>query len=187
MERGSEYRLKRLFVGIAMPDHIRSSLVNLHKTFPGFRWNDWNQMHITLKFIGDVNREVEDAIVQTLEGVRVEPFYLAVNGLGCFPNRDRPAILWAGLGSAHPRLFQLKKKLDDALLHIGVEPEKRPFHPHITLARCKEAAAGAVHQFVKNRRDFGTAPFKVTGIHLYSSKLNPTGSEYTQEAYWSFD
>ncbi len=172
MERDSEYRLKRLFVGIAMPDHIRSSLLNLHKTFPGFRWNDWSQMHLTLKFIGDADREVENAIVQALEGVQVEPFFLAVNGLGCFPNRGCPAILWAGLGSGHPRLFQLKKKLDDTLFQIGLEPEKRAFHPHITLARCKEAASGAVHQFVKNHRDFGTAPFKVTGINLYSSKLN---------------
>ncbi len=179
------HRSKRLFVGITLPTYIVSEIDKLTEPLPGFRWMANEQRHVTLKFIGDAGVGDEEAIRRVLGVVRVEPFFLAVDGVGCFPGRGRPGILWAGLGKGHPRLFQLHKKVEDGLYGIGFIPENRTFHPHITLARCKEAAPGSVFQFVKDHRDFTTAPFKVEGFNLYSSQLHSTGSTYTVEEHWS--
>ena len=184
MEGNLGQLFKRLFVSISLPDYILARLESLPKTIPGIRWMGENQLHVTLKFIGDTDEAMEGNIIKALGKVRVEPFYISVSGLGCFPRRGRSGVLWAGLGKGHPRLFQLQKKVEDSLFGIGIEPENRGFHPHITLARCKEASPGAVHQFVKEKRDFETAPFKVEGFGLYSSRLKPAGSIYTREEYW---
>jgi len=184
MEGNCAQLFKRLFVSISLPDYVLARLESLPKTIPGIRWMGENQMHVTLKFIGDTDEDMEGNIIKALGKVRVERFYIFVTRLGCFPGRGRPGILWAGLGKGHPRLFQLQKKVEDSLFGLGIEPDTRAFQPHITLARCKEASPGAVHQFVKDNRDFETAPFKVEGFGLYSSHLKTAGSIYTKEEYW---
>ncbi|MES2693474.1 MAG: RNA 2',3'-cyclic phosphodiesterase, partial [Verrucomicrobiota bacterium] len=104
-----------------------------------------------------------------------------VEGVGTFPPNRPPQVLWIGIGSGHPRLFQLRQRVDDALLSSGLQIDLRTFHPHITLARTNEAAAKSVAHWLHTHRDFAAPPFRVESFDLYSSELRPGGSIYTLE------
>ena len=111
-------------------------------------------------------------------------FLLPIEGLGSFPPVGHPHAVWAGVASAHPRLFQLHKRIEDALFNIGIEPEKRIYHPHITIARVNHAADETVRQFLKKHPDFGAAPFKVEQFHLMRSEVIEGKRTYTIERTW---
>ncbi|MCB1120304.1 MAG: RNA 2',3'-cyclic phosphodiesterase, partial [Verrucomicrobiae bacterium] len=89
-----------------------------------------------------------------------------------------PAVLWAGLGTAHPHLFQLHKQVDDALFAIGIEPDRRIYRPHITLSRCKGTSRESLHPFLRENAAFETAPFRVERFHLVSSEWGANGPRY---------
>jgi 2'-5' RNA ligase len=112
--------------------------------------------------------------------VRVEPFLLPVEGVGTFPPKAPPRVLWIGVGSGHPRLHQLRQRLDDALLAAGlIDLDVRTFHPHVTLARCSESAAPAVTPWMHQHQDFSAPPFRVTAFDLCASELHPAGAVHT--------
>lgn len=177
---------KRLFVGISLPDHLKMRIRRLRRPIPEFRWTPEGNLHLTLRYIGDVEGTLAERIEEILRPIRVEPFILPVKGIGCFPRHGRPRILWAGCHSGHPRLFQLHKRIVDSLLALGIEAERRAYHPHVTIARTARAKPGAVKQFMRDHRDFETAPFKVEGFTLFSSVLSIQGPTYTEEASVSF-
>ena len=181
-----EREAKRLFIGISVPVHVKSSIRRIQRKIPEFRWLPQANLHLTLRFIGDVDRELEERIVEILSPIRVEPFILPVKEVGCFPRRGRPRIVWVGHEKGHPRLFQLQKQIEDTLVALGIEAETRAYHLHVTIARTARAKPGAVKQFVKDNREFETAPFKVESFTLFSSKLSSEGAEYTEEATYSF-
>jgi 2'-5' RNA ligase len=89
--------------------------------------------------------------------------------------------VWIGVGSGHPHLFQVYKRVQEAALGAGLEPELRSWHPHITLARCREVSRQALQPFLKKTADFDAGLIKVGNFHLYSSKLLPSGSVHTRE------
>ena len=178
---------KRLFIGISAPNHVKSSIRRIRHQLPEFRWVPEDNLHLTLRFIGDVDAELAERIVELLSPIRVELFILPVKQVGCFPRRGRPGIVWVGHDKGHPRLFQLQKQIEDTLVALGVEAETRAYHPHVTIARTARAKPGAVKQFVRDNRNFETAPFKVEGFTLFSSKLSSEGAQYTEEAFFSFN
>ena len=173
---------KRLFVGISLPDHVKLRVGRLRRGFPHFRWVPEGNLHLTLRYIGDVDGALAERIEEILRPIRVEPFILPVKGIGCFPRRGRPLILWVGCHRGHPRLFQLHKRIEDSLLALGIEADSRAYNPHVTIARTAKAKPGAVRQFIHDHRDFETAPFKVEGFTLFSSVLSAQGPVYTPEA-----
>ena len=177
---------KRLFVGISLPDHVKLRVGRLRRGFPHFRWVPEGNLHLTLRYIGEVDVPLAARIEEILRSIRVEPFILPVKGTGCFPRRGPPRILWVGCHRGHPRLFQLHKRIEDSLLSMGIEAESRAYHPHVTIARTAKAKPGAVKQFIHDHRDFETAPFKVEGFTLFSSVLSTQGAAYTREASFSF-
>lgn len=182
---GHMFRGKRLFLSIDLPDYVKESLVNLREdALRGFHWVPWERLHLTLKFIGDVPGQFQDKIEEAIDPIEVKPFLLPIEGLGCFPPKGKPHAIWAGLDSAHPHLFQLHKRIEDALFSIGIEPEKRIYHPHITLARVNHAAEETVHQFLKRHQGFGAAPFKVTHFQLLRSEVIDGHRAYTSERDW---
>jgi 2'-5' RNA ligase len=179
------FRGKRLFLSIDLPDYVKDSLERLTEdSVKGFHYVPRDRFHLTLKFIGDIPGQFQSEIEAAIDPIEVHPFLLPIEGLGSFPPNGKAHAVWAGVSSAHPRLFQLHKKIEDALFGIGIEPEKRIYHPHITIARVNHAADETVKQFIKRHPDFGAAPFKVEEFHLMQSALIDGRRVYTRERTW---
>ena len=172
---------KRLFVAIDLPDIVKGSLVRLDPQMRGVRWLRSEQMHLTLSFLGQVDASAEETLGDKLKEIHWSAFFLPVAGIGTFPSKGRPNIIWIGVGTGHPHLFQLHKRVQDAALAAGLEPELRPWHPHITLARCRDVSAESIRPFLKNNADFDAGMIHVESFCLYSSALTPAGSIYTPE------
>ena len=170
---------ERLFIAIPLPEAVRDQLAQLAEPLPGVNWTRPEQLHLTLRFLGDVPTDIITAMSRRLATVKVEPFVLPIEGLGTFPPNRPPRVLWIAVGSGHPRLFQLRQRIDDALLAAGLQLDVRTFHPHVTLARCTENAAPAIGHWVHAHRDVAAPPFRVESFELYSSELRPAGAVHT--------
>jgi 2'-5' RNA ligase len=177
-------RGKRLFIAIDPPDYTRQRLAGLRAELRGFHWVDPDRLHLTLKFIGDTSGQEQEAISAALAGIKVGAFMLPVQGVGAFPAGARTHAVWVGLEHGHPRLFQLHKRIEDALFAIGIEPEKRAYQPHLTIARVGPAAPETIRQYLKRHQDFATAPFRVTAFHLYRSEATADGRRHVVEQSW---
>ena len=167
--------MHRLFVAIRPPGPIREQLLDLMEGVPELRWQQDEQLHLTLRFIGEVERPVAEDIAAALERVSFERFSIALSGVGKF-EKHRHGALWAGV---HPRenLKALNAKIERACQSAGVEPERRAFHPHITLARWKGKAPG-VSSFLEQYGGLSSAPWGVGEFILYESRLGREGAHY---------
>jgi RNA 2',3'-cyclic 3'-phosphodiesterase len=168
---------ERLFIAVPLPAVVRDQLTALYAPVRGIVWTRLEQLHLTLRFLGDVDLSLGETLETALARVRVESFVLPVAGIGSFPPRGPARVLWIGVGHGHPRLHQLRQQIDDAVLSTGLAMDVRFFHPHVTLGRVKdEIPPGAAAQFLKRHADFEAAPFKVTSFQLYASELRPAGA-----------
>lgn len=113
---------KRLFVAIDLPDSTRQLLADLDPHIRGVRWTEPEQMHLTLGFFGDVPDNVELKLREKLSAIEFGAFFLNVNGIGAFSSKGAPKIIWIGVGKAHPHLFQIHKRVQEAALAVGIEP-----------------------------------------------------------------
>ena len=179
----SESNDLRLFVAIDIPEEHKTTLLKAQKAFPGLPWTSAKQIHLTLRFIGEVDVDQFDRITECLNNVSATPFELCPAGTGFFPDAAKPSIFWFGLQES-PALLKLKQKVDAALKKsIGLSPETRSFVPHVTLLRFKthpseELVAALSAKF----SDLGMAEFKVNAFSLYSSQLSNSGAVYVKEA-----
>jgi len=155
---------KRLFVAIDFPQSVRRLFADL-----------------ALGFFGDVPEDVDAKFREKLSAIRFSAFFLPLAGVGTFPPKGPPKIIWIGIGRGHPHLFQLHKRVTDAALAVGLEPDLRPFHPHITLARCRDVSAQSVRKFLQTNGDLDAGMIHVESFHLYSSQLTPAGPIHTRE------
>ena len=172
---------KRLFVSIELPLAITRLLAEFNPHLRGVRWLAPEQMHLTLSFLGNVSAETEEKLRANLSAISWKAFFLPLSGLGTFPGKGRPNVLWLGVGHGHPHLFQLHKRVQEAALAAGLEPDLRAFHPHITLARCRDVSADAIRPFLKAHTGFDAGMIHVESFCLNSSELTPAGSAYTRE------
>jgi 2'-5' RNA ligase len=177
----------RLFVALDLPEAVRRALAeliaNLAPKSSGARWVKAENLHVTLKFIGHVDGDKLRPIQDALAALRsAEPVNLEFHGIGFFPNEYHPRVVWCGV-QASPNLSALAADIDRALEPLGVEPETRPYTPHLTLARFKTEegvsdlvdAANAMKSY-----DFGGA--HESNFHLYESLLKPSGAQYNRLA-----
>ncbi|MFD1611097.1 RNA 2',3'-cyclic phosphodiesterase [Sphingomonas tabacisoli] len=168
--------MHRLFVAIRPPADIRSRLLGLMQGVKGARWQDDEQLHITLRFIGEVDgRQAEDAAA-VLDSVRASPVSVAVAGVGSFGSRGRTNAIWAGV-RPHEPLAHLHRKIDQALVRTGLEPERRAYLPHITLARFGRESGG-VEAFLADHAGLASPPFEIAAFGLYESHLGHEGASY---------
>ncbi|CAN5419281.1 RNA 2',3'-cyclic phosphodiesterase [soil metagenome] len=174
-------RAKRLFVSLDLPETIAAALVRLDPALPGVRWLGAAQMHLTLAFFGQVGAEAEERLREQLLAIKFGSFFLPLHGIGAFPGRGHPRILWLGVGRGHPHLFQLHKRVTDAALAAGLEPDLRSWHPHITLARCQHVSRAALQPFLRGQAEFDGGFCPVESFHLKSSEPRLGGSFYTDE------
>ena len=172
---------KRLFVAIDLPEPTRQLLASVDPHIRGVRWIDPVQMHLTLAFFGDVADEIALALREKLSAIEFGAFFLTIDGVGTFPAKGAPKIIWIGVGKAHPHLFQIYKRVHEAALTAGLEPELRPWHPHITIARCRDVAPQALRKFLQSNEDLDAGMIRVDAFYLYSSKLTPAGPIHTRE------
>lgn len=168
--------MHRLFVGFRPPPAIRAQLLALAGGVPGARWQSDEQLHCTLRYIGEVERPVAEEVAIALGNVRFAPFELTVAGVGEFDSRGRPNALWAGL-RPHETVTQLHQKIDQALVRLGLAPERRAYLPHVTLARMN-AGAGTNDRFLETHAGLASAPFVVDSFLLYESHLGRDGASY---------
>ncbi|OAN63832.1 RNA 2',3'-cyclic phosphodiesterase [Sphingomonas sp. TDK1] len=168
--------MHRLFVGFRPPSAIRAQLLALAGGVSGARWQKDDQLHCTLRYIGEVERPVAEDVATALGAVRFAPFELALAGVGEFDSRGRPNALWAGL-RPHDKVAQLHQKIDQAMVRLGLPPERRAYLPHITLARMN-APAGANARFLDTHAGLASAPFPVDSFLLYESHLGREGASY---------
>jgi 2'-5' RNA ligase len=172
---------KRLFVAIDPPDSMRQLLASLDPHIRGVRWTEAAQMHLTLAFFGNVQEDFELELRGKLVAIEFGAFFLSVAGVGTFAARGAPKIIWIGLGKAHPHLFQIHKRVQEAALAVGIEPELRPWHPHITIARCRDVAPQSLRKFLQSNAEFDAGMIHVEAFHLYSSVLTPAGPIHMRE------
>ena len=179
----------RLFVVLEMPSAVRTNFATLMNDLRTMdakssgkkpRWTRPENLHVTLKFIGNVVPEKLDGIRTALAGVRSErPVELRFRGLGFFPDAERPQIVWAGVAGSQ-NLGAIAADIDRGLAELGVPSEQRAFIPHLTLARCEPGAISSRSRAAIEKeaaRDFGE--LRADKFHLIESKLKPSGAEYT--------
>ncbi len=174
----------RLFVAIEIPSEIRSALAAFLKELRGIapqaKWVRAENLHVTLKFLGETEAAKVSALESALGSIRSgEPVGLEFRGLGFFPSEKRPRVFWAGM-EASTNLKPLAEEIDRGLHQLGFPLEDRPFAPHLTLARFNPPGLppklGSVVREHSSRR-FGSLTARE--FHLIESKLKSTGAEYT--------
>jgi 2'-5' RNA ligase len=169
--------MHRLFVAIRPPPTIRSALLAVAGGIGGARWLDDEQIHLTLRFIGEVDRHVARDVDAALAAVHHPGFRIAISGIGTFDRRGVVEIVWAGISPQEP-VKALHNKIDQALSRAGLVPESRAYLPHITLARLNRSS-GSVGDFFAEWGGLSTPQFDVGSFALFESRLTPEGAVYT--------
>ncbi len=175
--------MHRLFVAIRPPEAIRDLLIDAMDDSPELRWVHDDNLHITLRFIGEVERPLADDIASSLGRVRSDPFELRAIGVGMFEQRNGGA-LWAGIQPKQP-VAGLAAKIERACVSAGAVPEHRAFHPHITLARWNRRSTLAANAFLERNRALASPPFAVEHFTLFESRLSRHGAHYEQVASYA--
>ncbi|MFC1563876.1 RNA 2',3'-cyclic phosphodiesterase [candidate division KSB1 bacterium] len=174
----------RTFIAVKIPSVIQQVISDFQKSvseeIPGIRWIKPENIHITLKFIGEIKEELVDRIIRDVMNVPQgeKKFDLSISGTGVFPNLKRPRIFWIGINRGSKKLSKLASCIEDRLIPMGIQKEKRSFKPHITIGRFKNIPhISGLSEFV-SPEVFGECEFPVSEFHLMKSTLMPTGAEY---------
>ena len=178
----------RLFVAIELSEAVAASALDLisrlrstaAKLAPQSRitWLTAERLHITVRFIGQVEDSKSDAVRGVLAAVPGERFDLTIAGVGTFPPKGGPRVVWAGLTAGRPQLISLEKLVSARLLEAGVPPDERPFSPHLTLARVRDTKGLRAGTLVEPVRDLVLGSTPVDAITLFESRLSPKGPTY---------
>lgn len=183
----------RIFISIELPEEARTALSGVQKDFekcsPDIKWVKPGNIHLTLKFLGDIEDEIAENITSIMRKIcsRFPPFILTIQGVGMFPNVRSPRVLWIGL-DGNDVLSALQREVEDGLEPLGFKSEKRKFTPHLTLGRFRSSIGKdclrKVMEGQANNR-FGT--ISVLSVALMRSDLHPGGARYTKisEAFLS--
>lgn len=176
----------RAFVAIKPPPDLRQAIETIRHALDtradNWRWVKPENVHLTLKFFGNVATDAVAPITQAMQRAveGQEAFRLTLRTLGCFPSATRPRVLWMGLDDPRRTLVSLYQRLEDALEKQGFSPEKRPFHPHLTLARTKrEMAPGTLGDIIRTYQDQQFGTINIEQIVLFQSQLHRDGAVYT--------
>jgi len=175
----------RLFVALDLPWELRQRVAMLSGAgIPGARWVPPENFHITLRFIGETPAYRAEEIDHTLAALKARSFTLTLAGVGTFARSGRSTQLWVGV-ERNPSLDHLQSKIESALQRIGLEPERRRFAPHISLARLDNAVEGKLAEFVQAHNLFRADPVPIEHFTLFSSLLGKEQAVYTPEVEYT--
>lgn len=171
----------RLFVGIELPEVVRARLAAFAGGIPNVRWIAPENIHLTLRFIGEVDEDVGHDVDEALAAVAAPAFAFELAGFDTFGNGRRAHTLWAGV-ERNPALVHLRDKVESALVRVGLAPETRKFSPHVTIARLNDAPVGRLKDFLARNGLFRSGPIPCDRFVLFSSHLGRSGATYAVEA-----
>ncbi len=177
--------MHRLFIALRPPAAMRDALFDIQDGVEAARWQDDEQLHLTLRYIGDVERPVAEDIALALQAVRAPAFDLALSGVGQFDAGRRGRVLWAGV-TPHDAVTALHRKVDHALVRLGLSPEGRAFLPHVTLARLNKSS-GPTEAFLGANAGLASPPMRFDHFLLYESHLGHAGAWYEAAARYPLD
>lgn len=174
--------MPRLFTGISLPDTLRDELGLCQSGLQGARWIERGDLHLTLRFFGDMSPQQANELAEALQDLSFAPFQLQLEGVGVF-------------GSKAPRMVYVTALPTEALLHLqrahevlaqrlGFPPERRKFTPHITLARVRRSPVHAVRDYLSRQLSYAHLSFEVQGFELFSSKESRGGGPYVVEGHY---
>lgn len=169
--------MHRLFVGIDPPFEVKDALMDIMGGVLGARWQAEDQLHITLRFLGERTPRDANDIAECLSYVNASPVAIGLEGIGQFDRKGRPESLWVGVRPADD-IRRLQKKVSRNLEGVGVKPEGRSYLPHITIARFSRGQ-GPLDAFMQTHGGFRIAPFMVSEFCLYESHLTQEGAVYS--------
>lgn len=168
--------MPRLFAAIRPPEPVRDALLDAMGGIDGARWQDDEQLHCTLAFLGAVEGGQVDPLIKELEAVESDQFAVEAAGVGHFERKGLPAAVWAGVPLTEP-LAQLQRRVVRACRSAGLAPERKHYRPHITLARLPRSA-GPIGDWLARNGRLRAGPWEVAGFTLYESSLSPAGAVY---------
>lgn len=178
----------RVFCAVALPDALKE-LVSQHiallrQAIPDVRasWDRPEKLHITLKFLGDIERSRVPSLSHAAESAAqtVKPFELSIEGAGAFPTHGPPRVLWLGICDSSGGLAHLHKQLEEECARENFKREQRPFHPHLTIARLRSPGGARRLAALHQETGFNPQTFNVRELLVIRSELGPSGSRYTE-------
>lgn len=176
----------RLFIAIELDEEIRAELFAeikyLKSHFPEIRWVRPENLHITMKFLGNIaENEIEDiSEIMDIAAEKNPPFSAEIQDLGCFPHVERPRIVWAGCRQGSLEISNIVSCLDEKLKLLGYKPEKRNFTPHITIGRVKKPAqAMGIEEIINDAQQIDFGILDVSAITLFMSELKKEAPRYS--------
>lgn len=172
--------MKRLFVAVDIPPEMKALITSIGHGLPDTRWVPPEQIHLTIRFIGEVEGSIFKTIANSLAEVCSDPPLLRIKGIGHFPPRRSPKVLWVGV-EHNDLLLRLRRRIDASLVKSGLAPEGRKFSPHITIARLRNPPIKRIADFMAVHSMFALPPFPVEEFHLYSSLLSNRGAVHQIE------
>ncbi|WP_338663644.1 RNA 2',3'-cyclic phosphodiesterase [Pararoseomonas sp. SCSIO 73927] len=170
----------RLFVALALPEELRTQLSMLTGGIQGARWVPPENYHLTLRFIGEVEGWRADEVDEALSAIRCKPFELSLRGVGTFEKAGRIETLWIGVEKTEG-LTHLQSKIETALQRMGLDPERRRFAPHVTLAKTGKAPSHKLVEWVQSHNLFRAPPVPMEHFTLFSSRLGKESPVYIPE------
>ncbi|WP_366553386.1 RNA 2',3'-cyclic phosphodiesterase [Aquibaculum sediminis] len=176
----------RLFIALGLPEDVRERLQFLAGGLPGARWVPPENLHLTLRFLGDVDNGLARDIDDALHGMDFPRFELTLSGIGVFTEGKRINTLWVGVEN-NPKLERLQAKVDQASVRAGVKPDRRKFKPHVTLARGRIEHGPKLERFLMEHSLFRLHPFTVDAFTLFSSHLQSGGPLYVPEVTYPLE
>lgn len=169
--------MHRLFVALRPPPAVRTMLLDLMEGVPGARWQDDEQLHVTLRFIGEVDGAVAEDVAAALSAIDHPAPVASIAGVGRFERKGATDTLWAGLAPADP-LRALHRKVDHAVARAGLAHEGRSYLPHVTLARFARRSGADTGPFLAANAGLVSPPFAMAHMILFESRLARDGASY---------
>jgi 2'-5' RNA ligase len=174
--------MPRLFVALDLPEEIKRSLEPLERGLGDVRWMGADQQHLTLRFLGEMDNGWARDVAEALALVPGIPFDLRLKGIGHFPLRGEPRVLWVGVEKSL-ELGRLKRRIDRVLEGAGLSPDPRKFAPHVTIARIRGPLSPTrLGTYLMRHSLYRSESFPVSSFHLYSSWPRPEGADHQIEA-----
>jgi len=174
----------RLFVALPLPDDLRARLAGLAGGVPNARWMAPETLHLTLRFIGEVDGAQARDVDAALAHISAPAFTLSLAGIDSFGGGEKIRSLWVGVDDCAD-LSRLQGKIERAVQRAGLPPERRKFKAHVTLARFKRNPGTKLHDYLAHNALFRSPPFAVREFVLFSSFLSHNGAIYRPEARYA--
>jgi 2'-5' RNA ligase len=180
--------MHRLFVALRPPPPVRAALAATMDGVPQARWQHDEQLHLTVRYIGEVDGRMGEEIALALGQIHVAPIDIALSGVGAFDKKGRTDALWAGV-APHDALSALHRKVDHALVRLGLPPEGRAYLPHITLARISRSAGFGpeVERWQATHAGLASPAFRIEHLTLFESHLLGEGARYEVIERWRLE